>query len=156
MEPLSAPKNLENHNRRLSFQISCSLPHQKMLLNLYYQSWQRQTMLRNTHVSPSVHDISRPYSQRCNCSHTVISLLAQCLEIRPRTCQSSSNLDIFIRYSWRLESVLKGLLYFIGTKQQKSCQYLLRYILQGISCLTPNVTFITVESLHFSRFFFFQ
>ena len=53
----------------------------------------------------------------CYCSRTVISLLAPCFEILRRTCRSSSNLNIFIRNSYRLESVLKGPLYFIGTKQ---------------------------------------
>ena len=53
-----------------------------------------------------------------NCHHTVISLLAQCFEILRRTCWSSSNLNIFIRYSYSLESVLiKRPLHFIGTKQ---------------------------------------
>ena len=62
-----------------------------MLLNLYYQSWQRQTMLRkNSCQSPWFTVYADSYS--FNCHHTVISLLAQCFEILRRTCWSSSNL----------------------------------------------------------------
>ena len=107
---------------RISFQISCPLyspirvylwPHHKMLLNLYYQSWKRQTMLRKN----SCQSLGLQYTQTCT-ALTVISLLPQCFEILRRTCWSSSNLNIFIRYSYSLESVpIKRPLHFIGTKQ---------------------------------------
>ena len=97
---------------RISFQISCPLYspirvylrlHQKMLLNLYYQSWQRQTMLRkNSCQSPWFTVYADSYS--FNCHHTVISLLAQCFEILRRTCWSNSNL----RYILLRTSCLKS------------------------------------------------
>lgn len=78
---------------RIIFQISCPLyspirvylrPHQKKL-NLYYQSWQRQTMPRKK----SCQSLGLQYTQTCtafNCHHTVISLLAQWFEILRPTC----------------------------------------------------------------------
>ena len=95
------------HDWRLSFQISCPLytpfriylrPHQKMLLNLFYQSWQTQTMLYNNLCQ----------SLGCECARLLqlllfshgISLLAQCFEILRCThllqLQASGPLYIYI------------------------------------------------------------
>ena len=108
MEPLSAQKKKKKSGKsqldwRLSFQISCPLyspiriylrPHQKMLLNLFYQSWQRQTMLCNNSCLSLGCEYAGLYS--CYCSRTVLvcwhSVLKSCVAL---TCWSSSNLNIY-------------------------------------------------------------
>ena len=91
------------HDWRLSFQISCPLyspiriyprPHQKILLNIFYQSWQRQTMLCNN----SCQSLGCVYADLYSgyCSRTVLvcwhSVLKSCVAL---TCWSSSNLNIY-------------------------------------------------------------
>ena len=107
IEPLSAQKkkNLENHNLtgglvfRLSFPLYSPIriylrPHQKMLLNIFYQSWQRQTMLCNNSCLSLGCVYAGLYS--CYCSRTVLvcwhSVLKSCVAL---TCWSSSNLNIY-------------------------------------------------------------
>ena len=90
-------------DRRLSFQISCPLyssiriyltPYQKMLLNLFYQSWQRQTMLCNNSCQSLGYKYVDLHS--CYCSRTVLvcrhSVLKSSVAL---TCWSSSNLNIY-------------------------------------------------------------
>ena len=127
MEPLSAQKKSGKSQLdwRLSYQISGPLyspkrvylrHYQKMLLNLCYQSWQRQTMPCNNSCQSLGWVYADLYS--CYCSCTVISLLAQCFEILRRTFWSSSNQNIFIRFSYRLE----GLCILSGrNNRNKSC-----------------------------------
>ena len=144
MEPLWAQKKIWKITAWLGacFQISCPLynpirvylrPHQNILLNLYYQSWQRQTMLRNNSCQSLGCVYADLYS--CYCFRTVIGLLTQCFEILRHTCWSSSNLNIFTRYSCRLE----GLWLLSGrNNRNRSCTlkvYSVRYQLS-----IPNVT----------------
>ena len=88
---------------RLSFQISCPLyspiriyltPRQKMSLNPFYQSWQRQTMLCNNSRQSLVCECVDLYS--CYCSRTV--LVCRHSVLKPSvalTCWSSSKLNIY-------------------------------------------------------------
>ena len=88
---------------RLSFQFSCHLyspiriyltPHQKMSLNPFYQSWQRQTMLCNNSRQSLGCECVDLYS--CYCSRTVLvcrrSVLIPSVAL---TCWSSSTLNIY-------------------------------------------------------------
>ena len=96
------------HDWRLSFQISCPLyspiriylrPHQKMLLNIFYQSWQRQTMLCNN----SCQSLGCVYADLYSgyCSRTVLvcwhSVLKSCVAL---TCCSYRLAGLCIYILW--------------------------------------------------------
>ena len=113
MEPLSAQKKKKKSGKsqldwRLSFQISCPLyspiriylrPHQKMLLNIFYQSWQRQTMLCNN----SCQSLGCVYADLYSgyCSRTVLvcwhSVLKSCVAL---TCCSYRLAGLCIYILW--------------------------------------------------------